>query len=104
VARQADAQYELSARELDNASRKARRALESAAANIRAYNDELILEAQRIARTAELGYDSGEVGYMEYLSARQAVNAISIGYYDALAALYSGVAQYELVSGIHILE
>lgn len=104
VARQAEAQYELSARELDNASRKVRRALESAAANIRAYNGELILEAQRIARAAELGYDSGEVGYMEYLSARQAVNAISIGYYDALAALYKGVAQYELVSGIHILE
>ncbi|MDX9760148.1 MAG: TolC family protein [Bacteroidota bacterium] len=104
MARQAEARYERAAIEIERDVRLARRTLATAAANMRAYTDALILEARHIADAADIGYDSGEVGYMEYLSARQAVNAITIGYHDALAELYRAVARYELVSGIHILE
>ena len=104
MARQAEARYERAAIEIDRDVRIARRALATAASKMHAYTDALVLEARRIAHAADIGYDSGEVGYMEYLSARQAVNAITIGYHDALAELYRAVARYELVSGIHILE
>lgn len=104
AARQADARYEETIRALEHRVRQARRALEAAAAAMQAYDTDLVREAQRIARAAELGYDSGEIGYMEYLSARQAANSISIGSFDALAALYAAAAQYEFVTGTSILE
>ncbi|MBE0642458.1 MAG: TolC family protein [Bacteroidetes bacterium] len=104
AAQQADAQYEITMREFEHSVRIAQGALASAAANLQAYDGELLDEAERIARAAESGYDSGEISYMEYIAARQSANSISIGYYDALAALYAAVAQYELVTGNQILE
>lgn len=104
AATQADAAYEETLRALGHRVRQARRMLQAAAATMQAYDTELVLEARRIARAAELGYDSGEIGYMEYLSARQSANAISIGYHDALAALYAAAAEYEFVTGTLILE
>ncbi|MFZ1729018.1 MAG: TolC family protein [Bacteroidota bacterium] len=104
AARQSDAQYEITMKEFENSVRNARRALAAAAATVQSYDSDLLREAERIARAAESGYDNGEIGYMEYIAARQTANGISINYYDSLAALYAAIAQYELVTGILILE
>ena len=91
-------------REFENSVRIAQSGLSTAATNFAAYDGELLDESERISRAAELGYDSGEISYMEYIAARQTANTIAVGYFDAFAALYAAIAQYELVTGTHILE
>ncbi len=104
AAAQADAEYEITMREFENSVRIAQSGLSTAATNFAAYDGELLDESERISRAAELGYDSGEISYMEYIAARQTANTIAVGYFDAFAALYAAIAQYELVTGTHILE
>lgn len=104
AARQAEAQYETVRQEFVREAANARQALRTTAAGYLAYRDNLLAEAARMTDTAERGYDSGEIGYMEYLAARQSANDVALGYYDILAELFAAVAQYELITDSMILE
>jgi outer membrane protein TolC len=55
----------------------------------------LALEADRLLRSAVLGYDSGEISYMEYIDAVQEANSIRTAYFDLLAELYDAAADLE---------
>jgi cobalt-zinc-cadmium resistance protein CzcA len=90
-------------RHLVNAE-KSRVRLLSGADNCFAYRNHLLAEANAIANAAEIGYESGEIGYMEYIAARQSVSTIAIGYYDALAELYAAMAGFELYHNEHIVD
>jgi outer membrane protein TolC len=85
-------------------SERSRLRLLSGVENWFAYREHLLAEADAIARAAESGYENGEIGYMEYIAARQSVSAITLGYYDALAELYAAIAEYELYHNEHIVE
>jgi cobalt-zinc-cadmium resistance protein CzcA len=100
----AEEEFILATREFGNRYYLARQGLQTAAIRMRAYDGDLLDEAKRIAQTSQAGYASGEIGYMEYISARQSANTISLGYYDALAELYTAIAQYELYTDVQILE
>jgi len=102
--RVAEEEYRLAMQRYASDTQRSRIRLMSGAESWLAYEDHLLTEARTIAKAAESGYENGEIGYMEYLAARQSVNDITIGYYDALAELYAAMAAYELYSNEQIVE
>ncbi len=76
----------------------------SAEATVAAYSNGILREAEEAMRAAKLGYEAGEVSYIEFIEAQRGALEIMLGYHDALAEGYAAVAEYELATGMEVVK
>jgi outer membrane protein TolC len=84
---------------LSSNARNSIRALEAAQHTFEAYSSDLRNEADETMRIAAVSFDTGRIGYLEYLTTRQSINAIHLGYYDALIGYFNAAAAWESATG-----
>jgi len=99
---EAQASYRAVTAETSSRIRRAIAVYLHAEAALREYRSSLLAEANELQRVAELGFQIGDLTYLEYASAMERSLSIQMGYYDSLMKYFEAAGTLELETGIEL--